>query len=323
MERIEAQEPVKNKSKHDGRAETAVADIEGRLAKAERFARLGHWEWDFVSGTGVCSKGLLGIFEFDEDEAANGWESFLSKIHPDDRPAIDLASKELIISGKRTVYDYRLVLRDGSLRDVHSESEVTRNEKGRTIRLFGIAQDVTELRQAERREKERNAELESVFQALPDLYFRIAADGTILDYRANQTSDLYVTPDQFLGKRMQDVLPPDVGPISQRTKPGPGVSDVLAGATGQPPMISASEVSGVHISLSSIRFLIIVTASTGKPPMAVSDASTSPSAPINNVLTTSLTSARVGDFRVTMDSSRLVATKTGVLRERAKEMMRR
>lgn len=57
------------------------------------------------------------------------------------------------------------------------------------------------------------AELDAIFRALPDLYFRVDAGGIILDYRAGRASDLYDTPNVFLGKRMQDVLPPDVGAI--------------------------------------------------------------------------------------------------------------
>jgi PAS domain S-box-containing protein len=53
-------------------------------------------------------------------------------------------------------------------------------------------------------------ELEAIFRALPDLYFRTSLDGTILDYRAGRVTDLYVPPEQFLGKRMQAVLPPEV-----------------------------------------------------------------------------------------------------------------
>lgn len=54
-------------------------------------------------------------------------------------------------------------------------------------------------------------EVEAIFHALPDLKFRPEADGTIADYQAGQVTDLYVPPEEFLGKRMQEVLPPEVG----------------------------------------------------------------------------------------------------------------
>ena len=56
----------------------------------------------------------------------------------------------------------------------------------------------------------RMEDLEAIFGAIPDLFFRIDAEGKIIDYYAGSRSDLYVPPEEFLGKRMVDVLPKDV-----------------------------------------------------------------------------------------------------------------
>ncbi|PCI60793.1 MAG: GGDEF domain-containing protein [Gammaproteobacteria bacterium] len=48
--------------------------------------------------------------------------------------------------------------------------------------------------------------LDSIFTALSDLFFLMDYEGTILDYRANEDSDLYVQPEMFLGKKMHEVL---------------------------------------------------------------------------------------------------------------------
>src|SRR5262245_27839638 len=54
------------------------------------------------------------------------------------------------------------------------------------------------------------ADLEAVFDALPDLVFLVDADGTILDGRGG--SDLeYARPGQVVGGAMRDVLPASVG----------------------------------------------------------------------------------------------------------------
>jgi PAS domain S-box-containing protein len=55
--------------------------------------------------------------------------------------------------------------------------------------------------------------LDTVFNSLPDFFFRMKADGTVLDYRAQQDSDLYIPPEVCLGKRVQDVMPPEVGSL--------------------------------------------------------------------------------------------------------------
>ncbi|MBW4667017.1 MAG: PAS domain-containing protein [Cyanomargarita calcarea GSE-NOS-MK-12-04C] len=54
------------------------------------------------------------------------------------------------------------------------------------------------------------SELQEIFQAFPDIYFRLASDGTILSYHARKIFDLYLPQEAFLGKRMQDVLTSDV-----------------------------------------------------------------------------------------------------------------
>ncbi len=51
--------------------------------------------------------------------------------------------------------------------------------------------------------------LDAVFHVLPDLFFLMDPDGTILDHHCQSSSDLYVPPQSFLGKKMQDVLPTD------------------------------------------------------------------------------------------------------------------
>jgi HD-GYP domain-containing protein (c-di-GMP phosphodiesterase class II) len=53
--------------------------------------------------------------------------------------------------------------------------------------------------------------LKAVFRAFPDILFHLQSNGAIDDYLTSNTSALFVSPKEFLGKRMQDVLPADVG----------------------------------------------------------------------------------------------------------------
>jgi diguanylate cyclase (GGDEF)-like protein/PAS domain S-box-containing protein len=51
--------------------------------------------------------------------------------------------------------------------------------------------------------------LNTVFQVLPDLFFLMDPNGMVLDHHCQYSSDLYLPPESFLGKKMQDVLPAD------------------------------------------------------------------------------------------------------------------
>ena len=60
------------------------------------------------------------------------------------------------------------------------------------------------------RDQAKNS-LDTVFKVIPDLFFRLSEDGVILDYIAQAEAILYAPPEEFLGKRMRDVLPSEVG----------------------------------------------------------------------------------------------------------------
>src|SRR5581483_10756885 len=50
-----------------------------------------------------------------------------------------------------------------------------------------------------------NSDMRAVFQAIPDLLFRLDQDGTILDFKAGATNDLMLQRRELFGKRIQDV----------------------------------------------------------------------------------------------------------------------
>ncbi len=85
---------------------------------------------------------------------------------------------------------------------------------GQQIRnVISVVSDITDLKTAEEALLQKTSELEAVFQALPDLYFRVDCEGTILDWRAGRASDLYVPPADFMGKRIREFLP---GPVAEQ-----------------------------------------------------------------------------------------------------------
>ncbi|MCF2910319.1 EAL domain-containing protein [Pseudoalteromonas sp. DL2-H2.2] len=61
--------------------------------------------------------------------------------------------------------------------------------------------------QAEAQAKRKHEILEGIFAALPDLFFVVDREGTILEYHCGQKSDLFVADNEFMGRTMQDVLP--------------------------------------------------------------------------------------------------------------------
>ena len=56
-----------------------------------------------------------------------------------------------------------------------------------------------------------NGEMRAVFQALPDLFFRLDRSGTILDCRGGSTTDFFLVPERLIGKSIYKVPVSGVG----------------------------------------------------------------------------------------------------------------
>jgi len=109
------------------------------------------------------------------------------------------------------VQEYRIITKSGEVRSVEDHTYVRRDSAGNPVLYEGIIIDVTARKMAQQKSEELSLRLQAVVEAFPDLYFYVDGQGTILDFNAGHIADLYVPPQKFLGRKMQDVLPPDVG----------------------------------------------------------------------------------------------------------------
>jgi diguanylate cyclase (GGDEF)-like protein/PAS domain S-box-containing protein len=79
-----------------------------------------------------------------------------------------------------------------------------------TKQMYCIDVDLTDVRQAQAQAIFKEHMLETIFKAIPDLFFLMKVDGTIIDYHAGNENSLYVSPEQFIGKNVADILPEEL-----------------------------------------------------------------------------------------------------------------
>jgi len=87
----------------------------------------------------------------------------------------------------------------------------------RNARLYDQAQqELAERKQTERELRQSEARNRALLDAIPDLMFRITAEGVFLDFNSSNLDDLYAPPEEFLGKQVSEVLPPDLAELIMR-----------------------------------------------------------------------------------------------------------
>jgi PAS domain S-box-containing protein len=95
------------------------------------------------------------------------------------------------------------------LRRSHQELEDRVEERTAELAETNMAleEEIGERERAEEELRQKTSELEAVFRALPDLYFRLDLDGTVLDFASGQSSPLIRAPTDLVGRRIEAVLP--------------------------------------------------------------------------------------------------------------------
>jgi len=140
-----------------------------RLEEAQRAARLGSWEYDFRTGERFYTRELYLLQGMDPDRDAP-WsvEEVLAEACPEDRPGILELQRRVFAEPGRHRVEFRL--QRAPQRILEATVALVRDDDGRPILLHGTTQDVTELRENERRlaEAERVAGIGSFEWRPPD-----------------------------------------------------------------------------------------------------------------------------------------------------------
>ena len=119
---------------------------ESLLAQAERLADLGSWEWNLETSQVTWSDHRYRLFGLDPQSQPPTIDNFFGHVHPDDRERVRAAFQKSITQGCPLEYEARFILVDGRIRTLHTRGVPLVNSQGRTIRLSGMAQDVTDRR---------------------------------------------------------------------------------------------------------------------------------------------------------------------------------
>jgi formate hydrogenlyase transcriptional activator len=130
------------------------------LAEAQRLSHTGSFGWSVGSGKIRWSDETFRIFEYDR-ETEPTLELVLQRTHPDDKSLVQELINHACRDGKDFDVEYRLLLPNGSVKNVHVVAHALRDESG-GIEFVGAVMDVSPAKQA-------TAALEKAFKEIEAL----------------------------------------------------------------------------------------------------------------------------------------------------------
>ena len=182
----------------------AAALQDTRLREAQRIAHVGWWERDFRTSHVSLSDEVCRIFGVEPLDLPDWHERWLALIHPEDRPKAAEAAAAALRGGPRYDVEYRVIRPDGTVRVVHSQGDVTKDEAGRPLRQFGVLQDLTELRRTEYELRASEARFRTFVDHATDAFFLFDEESTIVDVNRHACDSLGYTREELIGMRPAD-----------------------------------------------------------------------------------------------------------------------
>jgi len=161
------------------KADEKLRRSEAYLLEGQRLLHMFSWAHDTATGTVTCSPEVRRIFGAGPEEDATTTDFFLGRIHPEDRPGADREFAEAGLAKASYESDYRIILPDGTVKNIHTIGHPVLNESGEIVEFVGTAMDVTEQRRA-------RAELESAFEEIKKLKDQLHDENVALREQIDQ-----------------------------------------------------------------------------------------------------------------------------------------
>ena len=149
--------------------EKALAASEERWELAIKGANDGIWDWNPQTGEVHFSERWKSMLGLADNEIANAYQEWESRIHPDDfqRVMHELSSH---LDRKTEFYqcEYRIRHKQGHYIWLLDRGQALFDAEGHAVRMAGSHADITERRTAEMQAQERLEQLHAIFELSPD-----------------------------------------------------------------------------------------------------------------------------------------------------------
>ena len=177
-----------------------------RLRHAQAIAHLGSWELDFATGIARWSEEALRTHGLPEEDTEQSYESWVSFIHPEDAARVMQVTKDALASLTNTAFFYRILRRDGTVRQVFSQAQFDFID-GKPVGMNGVELDVTEMKEAEDALKQSEENLRLIIDIIPQSIYARDYNGRVV-FVNKYFSQLYgLTPEQLINRTITETIP--------------------------------------------------------------------------------------------------------------------
>ncbi|MGE5197199.1 MAG: PAS domain S-box protein [Deltaproteobacteria bacterium] len=154
-----------------------LRESEKDLKRAQAVAHIGSWRLEVRQNKLDWSEEVYRMFDIPK-ETPMTYETFLARVHPEDREFVDKSWKKALTGGRYDI-EHRIVVGD-EVKWVQEQAELEFDEKGTLLGGFGTVQDVTERKKIEEKILREKQFSDSLINSLPGVFYAIDTNGKFL-----------------------------------------------------------------------------------------------------------------------------------------------
>lgn len=168
-----------------------VIRSEKRLSRAQEVAHVGHWDLDFKTGVAIWSSEACRIYGIPPGEKLQNFEKWISLIHPEDLPYVMQQIGHSQETYTDTDFEHRILLPDGTVKHIRSISKFEFDGTStKPSGLYGVCQDITEIKIARERLTATTNELETyIYKSSHDLHAPLSSILGLINVSRREVKD--------------------------------------------------------------------------------------------------------------------------------------
>ncbi len=150
-------------------AEEIMRENERLLSESQSIGHVGSWSYNLVMDSLQYSDEMYRILDVSPREFPHTSEGFLNLIYPSDHPLAVQWMEDIRIGRQPRELEFRIFRKNGELRYIQCTGAIIFSSTGKPVRFTGMAQDITERKQAEiqiRQQLEHLSALRKIDQAI-------------------------------------------------------------------------------------------------------------------------------------------------------------
>jgi PAS domain S-box-containing protein len=216
----------------------SLRESEAQLKMAMDMAKLVHWEYDIDSDVYTFDNQFYRLYGTTVDREGGSKMSsgeYAQKFLPPEESHLVMEGIAKALETDDPNFsrkvEHSIIRADGEKRFILVRSEIIKDTEGRTIKTYGVNQDITERKRAEKEIGESEQKYRTLFSSSPDYTILVGVDGKLVDVNDAGQEVTGLSKENLIDKNFTelDLLLDDEMPVHIEK-----VSQVLRGNTVKP-----------------------------------------------------------------------------------------